>query len=301
MVDNFNSLYVEVDDNQKKIEYLEKKIEYLERLIPDSVVKLNQSLTARVEALLEERGALNAEISALKDQLASEKAKHEKGRSVQSGLIESARNERDMAVCNAMSLSKRVDTLNKTLKEREDEINTLTDKLASRDVEIQLLQDIKEASKSREVIDKIDHLTEMVERQGLQMVEALKEVLHSELSSGIFSDVVDIIEKNKAYLIKSSAGKTVKKTSEDLDKTIGISRDIINGLGTVELGEKWFSGGASAASRKSSASIKKKNLEKSGVLSLVEAFDKGDPIDTSSLSKEALEVLEYLKEVKSKH
>ena len=61
----------DVEYLHRKIESLENQVEYFEKLIPDSVVKLNQSLTERVEALLVERGGLMAKISDLEAKLAN--------------------------------------------------------------------------------------------------------------------------------------------------------------------------------------------------------------------------------------
>ena len=276
---------------KNKIESLENQIEYFEKLIPDSVVKLNQSLTDRVEALLVERGGLLAKISDLDDKLKTEKKAHENGRKVQAGLVQSARSDIEALNYRNQSLENELRRLNKKISDLETERSEMQLKLESRETEIELLNEIKSASRDDEVVSKIERLTEMVEGQSLQIIESIKECLRGELSSGMWSDVVDILEKNKSYLIKSGAGKIVKKDNEKLKRDFEICECILAGALNKEIADKFFAGNASPAV---SASQARKRLTDSGVLAVVDLWKQGKLKTTEGFNPKQVEMIEYI-------
>lgn len=281
----------DVEYLKRRIESLEGQVEYFEKLIPDSVVKLNQSLTERVEALLVERGGLLARISALEESLKTEKEAHEKGRKVQAGIIQTARSEVQNSESRRQNLEASIKSLKQKISDLETEKSEMQLKLESRETEIQLLNEIKAASRDDEVVSKIDRLTEMVEGQSLQILESIKECLRGELSSGMWSDVVDILEKNKNYLIKSGAGKTVQKDNEKLKRDYEICECILNGAINKDIADKFFANNASPAV---SASQARKRLTDSGVLTIVDLWKQGKLKTTEGFNPKQVEMIEYL-------
>lgn len=293
MADNLKKLSFENDTEylKRRIESLEGQVEYFEKLIPDSVVKLNQSLTARVESLLVERGGLLVQVETLKKQLETEKTAHEKGRKVQAGLVQSARSESQSIEYRRQNLENEVKRLKKIVEDLETEKTEMQLKLESREIEIQLLNEIKEAQRDAEVISKIDQLTEMVEGQSLQILDSIKEVLRGELSSGMWSDVVDILEKNKSYLIKSGAGRVVKQDNEKLKRDFELCEAFLSGALNKDVADKFFAGNSNPAV---SASQARKRLTDSGVLAVVGAWKQGKLKTTEGLNPKQLEMIEYL-------
>lgn len=276
---------------KRRIESLEGQVEYFEKLIPDSVVKLNQSLTARVETLIEERGGLMVQVETLKKQLETEKTAHEKGRKVQAGLVQSARSDVQSLESRRQNLENEVKRLKKLVEDLETEKTEMQLKLESRETEIQLLNEIKNASRDDEVVSKIDRLTEMVEGQSLQILESIKECLRGELSSGMWSNVVDILEKNKNYLIKSGAGRVVKQDNEKLKRDFELCEALLSGALNKDVADKFFAGNANPAV---SASQARKRLTDSGVLAVVGAWKQGKLKTTEGFNPKQLEMVEYI-------
>lgn len=275
----------------RKIEGLESKVAYFEKLIPEQVVELNVALNKEVKALLKENGGLSVKISDLESKLAEEKKSHEQGRKIQAGRFQSAMGDIDTLSIINQSLKNELMRLKNQVVDLENEKAEMELKLESRDTEIKLLNEIKDASRDDEIISKIDELTKMVKDQGLEIIESIKECLKGELSSGMWSDVVDIIEKNKSYLIKSGAGKVVKQDNEKLKRDYEICECILSGVKNKEIGDRFF---ASNANRAVSASQAVKRLTDSGVLAVVEMWKQGSIKDTVGFNPKQVEMIEYL-------
>lgn len=290
--------FVKKLDSENNIEYLHRRIEglesqvaYFEKLIPKQVVELNEALNKEVKELLKENGGLSVKISELERMLADEKKSHEQGRSIQAGRYQAAKCDIDTLSSINQSLENKLKLLNKKVVDLENEKAEMELKLESRDTEIKLLNEIKDASRDDEIISKIDELTEMVKDQGLEIIESIKECLKGELSSGMWSDVVDIIEKNKSYLIKSGAGKVVKQDNVKLKRDYEICECILNDVNNKGIGDRFFEGYANPAV---SAHQAVKRLTDSGVLAVVEMWKQGNIKDTVGFKPKQVEMIEYL-------
>lgn len=297
--------FVKKLDSENNVEYLHRKIEglegqveclkgqvaYFEKLIPEAFFKVNVSLNEKVEALTKENGGLSVKISELERKLEDEKKSHEQGRNIQAGRIQHANNSIDTLNSINQGLNNKIKSLSNKVCALENEKAEMELKLESRDTEIRLLNEIKDASRDDEIISKIDELTKMVEGQSLGIIESIKECLKEELSSGMWSDVVDIIEKNKSYLIKSGAGKVVKQDNEKLKRDYEICECIISGVKNKEIGDRFFINHANPAV---SATQAKARLTDSGVLAVVKMWKQGSIKDTAGFNPKQVEMIEYL-------
>ena len=228
------------DTLRKDIDKLQIENNVYKELISNIIIDDYKRITKELDRLTEESIAKDKKIASLEGQVESLKFSLERSRDTMRGQKESLKEsyyelelENNRLRNNDNKLKKEIEQLSEEIKTKDNKIALTQIKIESREKEISMLEEAIEKitgvkGDTEEIINKLNNMAVDINVDSIKIdYDELINKLKSDSNIGILTKrdvalIIDIIENNKNYLIKSTTGKGLVVDNKQAVENINI-------------------------------------------------------------------------------